>query len=377
MADRATPSAPAPTRGLARPAAPTTAPAPAATDQYDIVPVLYGTDRNRRDQTKPQRVNYGSDRAYRLELGQALVTVPKNHTVPNIERPDVWRVPFTNIVIYEEAEDRNRHFTIAEIGSLTEEEFLRRARSRLARSRTFENHALVFVHGFNNSFDYALYRTAQIAYDLKFDGQPFLYSWPAGEGLFTYAYNQDSADQAVRYFGDFLRLVAEKTGATSVSVIAHSMGTRVLLPALDRIKRDLPESVRLNQVIMAAPDYDRGGFVALANDVRALAKNWTLYASSSDRALLLSRTTHANFTRAGDVPPEGPLIVEGIDTIDISAANTSYFDTGHALYAERPELLVDIGKIVQTGERPPEVRFPLHQRVESTNGTYWRYAPTR
>ncbi len=36
------------------------------------------------------------------------------------------------------------------------------------------------MHGYNTSFDNALYRTAQIAYDLDFDGATFLYSWPSG-----------------------------------------------------------------------------------------------------------------------------------------------------------------------------------------------------
>ena len=49
---------------------------------------------------------------------------------------------------------------------------------RLQSSQSFKDHAVVFVHGYNTAFDYAVYRTAQIAYDLKFDGVPFLFSWP-------------------------------------------------------------------------------------------------------------------------------------------------------------------------------------------------------
>ncbi len=45
------------------------------------------------------------------------------------------------------------------------------ARARaLAESANYKDHAFIFVHGYNTSFDYAIYRTAQIAYDLKFDG---------------------------------------------------------------------------------------------------------------------------------------------------------------------------------------------------------------
>ena len=132
--------------------------------------MFYGTDRNR--EAPETRVVYGSERARRLELGRALVTVPKAHEVPNIERPWVYRLPFTQIVLYSEAEDPKRHFTLKEVRSLTKDEFLRLVRERLGPSRSFKDHALIFVHGFNTSFEHALFRTAQIAYDIKFDGAP-------------------------------------------------------------------------------------------------------------------------------------------------------------------------------------------------------------
>src|SRR5436309_3518296 len=77
---------------------------------WDLVPVFYGTDRVHKDE--PKRITYTADRASRLELGHALVTVPKSHQVPNIERPFAIRVPFINVTIYEQAEDPKQHFTI-------------------------------------------------------------------------------------------------------------------------------------------------------------------------------------------------------------------------------------------------------------------------
>ena len=65
--------------------------------------MFYGTDRDRADQSS--RVAYGTARAQRMELGRALVTVPKLHQVPTIERPFAIRVPFFQITIFEQAED--------------------------------------------------------------------------------------------------------------------------------------------------------------------------------------------------------------------------------------------------------------------------------
>ena len=155
-------------------------PAAEKTD-WDVVPVFYGTDRVRKDD--PKRIAYTSDRARRLELGRALVTVPKVHQVPNIERPFALPVPYFKVIIYEQAEDPKQHFTIKELKVLPRDEFLALVRERLGGGRGFKDQALVFVHGYNTAFDHALYRAAQIAYDLQFDGAVFLYSWPSGGGV--------------------------------------------------------------------------------------------------------------------------------------------------------------------------------------------------
>ena len=112
------------------------------------MPVFFGTDRNRVEQAEPKIV-YGSDRARRLELGRAFVTVPKSHEVPNIERPWVYQLPFTQIVLYSETEDPKSHFTLKEVRALSREEFQRSCASGSAPSKGYKDHALVFIHGFN------------------------------------------------------------------------------------------------------------------------------------------------------------------------------------------------------------------------------------
>jgi hypothetical protein len=123
-------------------------------DSWDVVPVFYGTDRNRAVSGTPNI--YGTERARRLEVGRALVTVPKGHEVPNLERPWVYRLPFTQIVLAGGREDPKQHFTIMEVNPLTKEDFLRLVRERLGPSERYKDHALVFVHGFDSSFENAL-----------------------------------------------------------------------------------------------------------------------------------------------------------------------------------------------------------------------------
>lgn len=355
------------------PPAATTA-APAAKDEtadWDLVPVFYGTDRKRADNAN--RLDYDGNRGRRLELGHALVSVPKLHQVPNIERPWAVRIPYFNVTIYEEAEDPKKHFVMQEIKALSRQDFMTLVRDRLANSKTFKDQAFVFVHGFNTSFENGVYRTAQIAYDLKFDGAPFLYSWPSGGAVSSYTYDRESSGQSTPYMRDFMKLVLNETGAKAVSVIAHSMGNQPILQVLRDLKRSTPDDVVISQIILAAPDVDRDNFENIAKEILGLAKGVTLYVAANDQALQFSRSFHGGVPRAGDVPSQGPVVINGIDTIDVTAASTDSLGINHSGYAENNALLKDIGRLIATGAPPSERQPPKFERIDQGQGTYWKF----
>jgi esterase/lipase superfamily enzyme len=360
----ASPAPPPP--AAARPAA---EPDPSKT--YDVVPVFYGTDR--AVEPDPKRLQFGSERGHKLQLGRALITVPLAHKVPHIERPWLIEIPYFKVKIYEEKEDPAKHFTLQEISSLTEDQMLALVKERLAQSSTFKDHAFVFVHGFNTSFDCALYRTAQIAYDLKFDGVPFVYSWPSGGKVASYTYDHGSVEQAEPTLAEFLNLVIQKSGAKSISLIAHSMGNELLLRVLERLRPKIPDGVVISQVILAAPDVDRDKFNIIARQITNFAKGVTLYAASNDRALGYSARFWGGVPRAGDVPITGPLIIPGVDTIDVTAVSTDALGLNHSGYAENPALLDDVKALVEFGLRPPDKRIKNVLTVESEAGTFWRF----
>ncbi|MDX2289095.1 MAG: alpha/beta hydrolase [Hyphomicrobiaceae bacterium] len=337
---------------------------------YTVVPVYYGTDRARADLEK--RIAYDGNRGRRLELGQALVTVPRNHVEPLVERPWALTIPFLNVTVYQEAEDPKRHFTMQELKALSREEVLALVKARLAASSRFKDHAIVFVHGYQTTFDNAVYRTAQIAYDLEFDGAPFLYSWPSAGTLLGYTYDRESAGQSERYLRDFLKMVMTQTGATKISVIAHSMGNQPTLRVLQDLKRELPDGLLLSQLILAAPDVDRDNFENIVDQVKDVAGGVTLYAAANDQALIVSRQVNGA-PRAGDVPDGLPIIMPGIDTIDATAASMDSLGINHSGYAENNALLDDIKVLIASGLRPPHLRQPSLQEVQMGNGTFWRF----
>ncbi len=367
----AAPGSPSATAAPEAPAASTEAADKEEEKDWSVVPVFYGTDRQRTDTT--ERVTYDWQRGRKLELGRALVTIPKQHQVPMVERPWAIVIPYLDIKLYEAEEDPKKHFTLEDIKALTKEEFLALVRERLGASERFNDHALVFVHGYKTKFDNALFRTAQIAYDLKFDGAAFLYSWPSGGTLQGYTYDRESAAQSEPYLRKFLQMVRDETGAKKLSIIAHSMGNQPLLRVLQDLKHTLPEGVLISQLILAAPDVDRDNFENIVSSITGIADGITLYAAANDTALQVSRRVNGGIPRAGDVPASGPVVIKGIDTIDATATSMDSVGINHSGYAENNALLEDIGKLISTGIRPPEVRLPELERVETEKGNYWRY----
>jgi len=73
------------------------------------------------------------------------------------------------------------------------------------------------------------------------------------------------------------------------------------------------------------------------------------------------------------VPEAGPLLVPGVDTIDVTASSMDGLGLNHSGYAENNALLNDIGLLLQTGERPPDRRIPILERIKTGKGDYWRY----
>lgn len=351
-------------------APPATAP-PATPDDkpFTAIPVYFGTDRNRTS-TPAGTLTFGTDGADRLSLGQAIVTIPRNHRVDRgVERPS-WldvlslRNPFR--------EDPALHFTLDRLDVFSnEEQFLGAVRARMSEAREFKNQALVFVHGYRNTFDDGLFRAAQIAYDTGFDGATFLYSWPSAGGIRFYVLDENNARDAVPHLEAFLDLVVQRSGAETVHVIAHSMGNLPLLSALKSMASRSGPRTSFKTLVMAAPDVSWRQMQETATAVAGVSRASTLYASQNDRALQVSRELRRGQPRAGDVTKDGPIVVEGVDSIDVSATGTELFALNHSGFAEAKELVEDLKLILRSGKRMPDRNDRL-LRAGAQPRLWWR-----
>jgi esterase/lipase superfamily enzyme len=340
------------------------------------VPIYFGTDRSA--QKGLNRLYFTAARNEQLTLGKAVVTVPRAHrSQGEVNRPSWWdllrfRNPFR--------EDPTVHFTIPD-GGITvfpsPEAFIAEAKAHMQTAGNFKDHVFVFVHGYNVEFDDALFRAAQIAFDLGDGDTPFgtafVYSWPSVGATLDYPYDFDSARLATDHLEEFLALVLEQTDAEHVHLIAHSMGNWPLVNVLQGMAAAAPGTPKINQVILAAPDIDAGEFQNIAASIGKVAEGVTLYASANDRAMRASREVHNDAWRAGDLKDGVPVIVAGIDSVDVSAINTDFLSLNHSTYADTKELLNDIWRLMRTGERPPHLRNNAVRRMPTNGGDYWRY----
>jgi esterase/lipase superfamily enzyme len=281
----------------------------------------------------PPVIVYGGDRG-KLELGVCEVSIPKSHEVGELESPSILRLEFS--------EDSARHVILQKVQPEPAEQFFNDLRDCVGRSS--QKSAFVFVHGYNVTFSDAARRTAQIAYDLKFDGAPIFYSWPSQGQLLQYTVDETNVAWTVPHLLKFITDVAEQSGAERIHLIAHSMGNRALTSAL----RDLALSREsaapyFNEVVLTAPDVDADVFINdIAPAIVKTAKRVTLYASSNDEALVMSKKVHG-YPRAGDSGSQ-LVVVQGVDTVDVSVVDTSLL--GHAYYGDNSTVLADIFELL-------------------------------
>ncbi len=333
-------------------------PSPAEVEETPWYPLWFGTDRKPRDPADLSR-GFGHERG-ELLYGTCRVAVPKSHKIG--ETGSSWWKR-----LWRGSDDRLR-LDAASLELFDHDDFWRRVAAALAEPAAVHaggKTAVVFIHGYNVSFEEAALRGAQIGFDLQIPSMAF-YSWPSRGNLLGYAADEATIEASEKHIARFLLEFVRESGAEAVHVIAHSMGNRGLLRALQRILGEVTEAadVPFGQIILAAPDVDQDVFRDLASAYRRLSRRTTLYVSSRDRAVSLSGLLR-DAPRVGFTPPV--TVVPGVDTVEVTQVDLSFL--GHGYFAAARDLLHDIHSLL-LDDAPPERRLGLRRR-ETETGPYW------
>ncbi len=322
---------------------------------YAVVRVFFATDRNFTGSEKADEM-FGVGRST-LRYGICEVSIPRDHRMGELESPSIWKFEFRG--------DPAKHLVLLSVLVQPKDKYFAELAARIRASA--QGNAFLFVHGYNVTFQDASRRTAQISYDLGFDGAPVFYSWPSQGTKLGYTVDEQNIEWTQANLKGFLEDFLGRSEVQNVYLIAHSMGNRALTRAVASLLAEKPSlGQRLKEVILTAPDIDAEVFKRdIAPALTRPGRPITLYASSEDLALAASKKVHG-YPRAGD-SGQGLVLVPGIETIDATGTDTSLL--GHSYFAETRSVLSDIFYLIRNGQRA-EQRFGL-QRVDTQAGKYW------
>ena len=338
--------------------------APQEGKSYQEVRVYFATNRKAATDTKSYDTFFTGDPDTILHYGFCNVSIPLDHRVGELESPHFYKMEFSP--------DPTKHVTILKMLSQNEQDFFTNIKNIISMSG--KKDILIFIHGYNVSFAKAAQRTAQIVYDLRFAGVPLLYSWPSNAKLTSYKQDRQNIELSIPYIKSFLKKVINEFDPDNVNIIAHSMGTYGLTQALYELSGEITKtnkSPKFNQIILAAPDIDAKQFKnKIAPAISRSAKMATLYASSNDLALVISKRINGD-KRAGDSSPH-ILLTKGIYSIDVSNVDISFI--GHSYYGTNNSVISDIMCVLKN--RTPDKR-PLIEKVQtpSLKSIFWKFTP--
>lgn len=318
---------------------------------------------------------------YPLHVGQARLTIPANHQKGKVESASILKLEFV--------ETPSKHIVLQSVRIEEQDSWYASIAEDVATESDNQSPplssgrgAFVFVHGYNVRFDAALKRTAQLATDLGIEGPAICFSWPSLGQIAGYTADESTVNWSAPHFEQLILDLRDKAKVKSINIVAHSMGNRALLQAVERIGMRIEafnqavnqfaatEQVEkpkiIDQLIMAAPDVDARTFTGrYTKYLDMIAEHSTMYFSADDRALWLSELLHGG-SRVG---LSGTLAsLDGIDAVDIGSQKLLSF--GHSYYGSDPAVIDDLAAVLLKHQRPRDRGWLKQEQTDA--GAYWK-----
>jgi esterase/lipase superfamily enzyme len=281
---------------------------------------------------------------------------------------------------------QNEEIQLRDVRALERPTFIEELRKQVHESPY--RSLLINVNGFRERFSSALRKTAFLAHVLDINSPLLVFDWPGDQGSTPRGYRR--AQRVARESGEELaqtiELIIREVQPERLWLLANSMGGEVVVSAFTRLYQEAdladPET-EIEDVVLTAPDVSHEEFGRqFKEEISALARNLTVYVTSNDRALLMSRVLNRE-RRLGEstVDPANPdqseeaarafELVEPdselVTLVDVTPVNrTRNF---HNFSLETPEFFDDLFLRLTNVETP---RSRLQYRVRTPSGAqYW------
>jgi esterase/lipase superfamily enzyme len=178
---------------------------------------------------------------------------------------------------------------------------------------------LIYVHGFNQTFETATLDGVHLADGTRFQGYAMVFSWPSRAKLLDYAYDRDSAMWSRDALDQLLTGLMAQPAIGRIHIVAHSIGCMPTMEALRQLYARDGEAaaVRIGAVVLASPDLDLDVFSSSVERIGSLKPKITVVSATNDRALALSGWLAGGITRVG-AAQTAQLAGFGLRVIDAS-----------------------------------------------------------
>lgn len=316
------------------------------------VNMLVATTRAHSDSTG---IVFSGERGAGISLSSFAISIPpeQNRQVGQVQWPT--RLPA----------DPSRDFTTIDVTPLAG---VGDAKGWLKRHLPKSRRVLIFVHGFNNGFEDAVYRFAQIAHDSHADAAPVLFTWPSRGSVFSYGFDRESANFSRDAFEETIWRLSQDPTVGDITIMGHSMGAWLVMESLRQmaIRRGrLPPSI--HNVILASPDIDVDVFRTQWQALQRPDLRFTIFVSQGDRALALSRRLSGRVDRLGQIDARSASNFEAIEQAGIVVIDLSGLRGGdslnHSKFAESPEVVRLIGARLVAGQAIDDSDASLGERI--------------
>ncbi len=225
---------------------------------------------------------------------------------------------------------------------------------------------VIFVHGYSYDFKRGCRRAVEIQRALEGEATVLLLSWPSNGNATEYASDVADLESSVPFLAEMLAQLSDRFGSENVHVLSHSLGARGMMLTLEELAASSAAQPVVNRWVLLAPDIDSQTFIELLPRLEPMAESITLYASSNDTPLKVSRRLNGSprLGQAGKLLTVAP----GMETIDVTPAGR-YQILGHEYFFFHPTVAADLELLLSTGQSAAE-RPGL--RSETLNDlTYW------
>ena len=329
---------------------------------------FYATNRRAGAEDAPIAERFGTEREDSLKFGIFDAAIRPSLGLGMFINPTEWF--------------QNEEIQLQNVETVEQADFVAQLRQQVEQSP--HRALLVVVHGFREAYKSALGKTAFVGHVLDINAPVMLFDWPGNQGssLRGYRRAREVAKASGAELAATLQMVIDEVQPDRLWLIANSMGGEVVAQAFSLLHQDpdlADAQTEIEDVVLTAPDVSHEEFdQQFKQEINALARNLTVYVSSNDRALIVSRLINRGARRGESTlsPDQFDEAVRVADLVDPDSDLVTLVDVTpvnrtrnfHNFSLETPEFFDDL--FLRLINRNPPRSRPIYQ-VKTPEGAVY------